>query len=394
VAQAWKHAEAWPKENHVILAVFSLFSIFVFLNLLLALYLVPQMLKEFLGIDTVFTLSGWALLNTTFLFTVCGLTYLAIDPLLKTIYVLRVFYAESLSTGADLQAELRKWEEEPISKQAPPSGLARKLGAAAIFVLAFFCSQPGAGGEAPSAGRPVSAGQLDRSIEEVLQRREYAWRMPRAKGENEDEERGLLGRFFDAVFAWVRELLRAVRRFFEWLADKLTPELEPGADPALASGARLLRLLVYGLLACAAAAILVALWRWRHRPAATVAGMVVAAAAVSPLEEDVAPQELPDEKWLAMAAEYAGHGDFRSALRAVYLAMLANLGQRELIVLVRSKSNTEYLRELRRRAHPREDLPEAFAASVAVYERTWYGRHPATEEMLASLQGSFKRLSV
>jgi hypothetical protein len=77
-------------------------------NIAIAIVALPNLLKYLFGVETTFTLSGLhAILNTTFLMTVYGLSYLCLDPLMKAAYVLRCFYGESQQTGEDLRAELR-----------------------------------------------------------------------------------------------------------------------------------------------------------------------------------------------------------------------------------------------------------------------------------------------
>jgi len=68
---------------------------------------IPQALKLFFGIETIFTLSGMHIFNTTFMAVVCALTYLCLDPLVKAAYTLRCFYGEAVQTGEDLKVELR-----------------------------------------------------------------------------------------------------------------------------------------------------------------------------------------------------------------------------------------------------------------------------------------------
>lgn len=111
-ARAWRLASLWPAQNHRLLLIISLFGVVVFLNIGVVLLLVPQLLQTLFGIETVFTRSGIHVLNTTFLSTVVGLSYLCLNPLTKTAYVLRCFYGEALHTGADLVAELKLLEAE------------------------------------------------------------------------------------------------------------------------------------------------------------------------------------------------------------------------------------------------------------------------------------------
>ena len=68
----------------------------------------PMLLKSLFGLETVFSRGGLAILNTTFFASMVGVTFLCVDPILKTLYVLRCFYGESIQSGADLRAELHR----------------------------------------------------------------------------------------------------------------------------------------------------------------------------------------------------------------------------------------------------------------------------------------------
>lgn len=76
-------------------------------NIAAVIILVPGLLKSFLGVETAFVFGGMhAILNSTFIITVMGLSYLCLDPLVKAAYALRCFYGDSLRTGEDLMVEL------------------------------------------------------------------------------------------------------------------------------------------------------------------------------------------------------------------------------------------------------------------------------------------------
>jgi hypothetical protein len=85
-------------------------------------------------------------------------------------------------------------------------------------------------------------------------------------------------------------------------------------------------------------------------------------------------------------------GDLRLALRALYLASLAHLGQRELIVIAKFKSNHDYARELRRRAQAREALLAAFGENVSEFERAWYGMHEVTRDHFEHFNANVERI--
>jgi hypothetical protein len=94
--------------------------------------------------------------------------------------------------------------------------------------------------------------------------------------------------------------------------------------------------------------------------------------------ETVSADQLPEDGWLSLAAEMAAKAEWRLALRAVYLASLAHLAQRELVRLAPSKSNYEYQMELRRRARALPAIQSAFSETVNDFDRVWYGNHAAT----------------
>ncbi len=106
---AWRQSGLWPRQNHLLIAIFWLFGGVIFLNLSFTTLIIPQMAKTLFGIDSLFTLSGMRMiLNTTFWIAMLGMTYLCLDPFIKTVYVLRCFYGSALKSGEDLKKELHR----------------------------------------------------------------------------------------------------------------------------------------------------------------------------------------------------------------------------------------------------------------------------------------------
>lgn len=118
---AWRQAVIWPRQNHLIIAFMVLFSFVVMINIGASVFMLPYLIKKFFGIDTIFTLSGSNVLNSTFWAAVLALTYLCLDPVMKVVYTLRCFYSESLKTGTDIQTELNQCLTQQRSE---PSSLA------------------------------------------------------------------------------------------------------------------------------------------------------------------------------------------------------------------------------------------------------------------------------
>lgn len=88
------------------------------------------------------------------------------------------------------------------------------------------------------------------------------------------------------------------------------------------------------------------------------------------LADDVTAAEL-----LTNANELARQGDFRSAIRRAYIALLCDLEQRGKVHLHRAKTNRDYLDELK----PETSLHPIFSIMTGAFEHVWYGHEQATE---------------
>jgi hypothetical protein len=110
------------------------------------------------------------------------------------------------------------------------------------------------------------------------------------------------------------------------------------------------------------------------------AGGLAVSLAVGLQDENLLADRLPEEEWIALAESCAREGDYRAALRALYLANLAWLGRHERIAIHPGKTNREYELELRRRAREYPNARALFAVNVASFERAWYGKHSVTAE--------------
>jgi hypothetical protein len=181
VSKSKSQAFLFPEQNHILLLILTIFGPVIFLNITILLYVFPMMLQTFFGLETAF--KGWNLLNTTFWMVSCGISYLFLDPIIKTLYTLRCFYGESIRTGEDLMVELKG-----IQKREPIATVIALL----LFISLTFSGfvQPSFGAEQPltplsvrSGGERFSPADLDRSAEEVIKKREFSWRIPRQKEE-------------------------------------------------------------------------------------------------------------------------------------------------------------------------------------------------------------------
>jgi hypothetical protein len=111
VRRAWKQSSYWAMQNHLMVLIAAAFALFVFLNWAILILTLPNLVKTLFGIETIFSRTPGAMVNTTTLTAVVGLTYLSVDPILKAAYTVRCFYGESLQSGEDLKAEIKRFED-------------------------------------------------------------------------------------------------------------------------------------------------------------------------------------------------------------------------------------------------------------------------------------------
>ena len=416
VKRAARQAALWPRQNAALLVIASGFGLIVFLNWATFCFLLPGLIKILFGVESIFTRSGMSMLNTTFFAAMFGLTYLCVDPLVKAAYALRCFYGESLVSGEDLKAELRQFAPAGVALLAA-LGTSLVLGGAAsaseipkprISFSAAAVETTGAqppSGPQPTTSRPPSSGdaapalstsELDRAIQEVLQHRKYTWRMPRERGVKPDKEQnGIISRFLQRVGELLR---RGLKAFFDALGNLLRKLFQgrrsTGGDVSGYGWLFLLKLLPYLLIAAVAAGLGFLLYRvWlsrRRREAAIAAEPIRPAPDLS--DENVGAEQLPEDGWTKLARELLAQGELRLAMRAFYLASLARLSERNLISLARFKSNRDYERELRRRGHSFPDLLAVFSDNVSVFERTWYGMHEVSGELVTQFAANVDRM--
>lgn len=403
--EAVAQAKLWPGQNHVGLLMISLLALGMWLNLAGAFMLVPWLANRLLGIENVFGISGWSFLNTTFIASVTALTWLAVDPLVKAFYVLRVFHGRARRTGDDVRVDLQ------LARRA--SGFRRTAGAAvgSLLLMASFAGDI-RGEETPAASRPpalssqatsVQPAQLDRAIDDVLARPDFRWKLRPHPADEAKTPAGPIKRFLRHGIELFVEMLRSagrvVGRIVDWFADRFWRDSMGESSAAGGGAGGVVRSLLYLFVGAAVLLILWLIWllvrsAWRHA-VPVMPAQAVAAAKPDLRDEDVQAAQLPVDGWLALAREHSERGEWRLALRALYLATLARLASDGLVSLAKFKTNLDYEREVRRRALARSEIVAGFAARRREFEDVWYGRAEPGEShvraWMAELEGPVTR---
>jgi hypothetical protein len=374
--------------------VLSLFGLFVFLNINTAIQLIPGLLKILFDIETLFTISAAHIKNTTFFFITLNLTYLCIDPLVKTIYALRCFYGKSIADGEDLKADLK------------PFQISRKVGMTALMLLLVFGfagmshaekKENPASVKKQESAELIKPSELDDTIKGVLSQREFTWRTPREKQDPEDLPENFVTKMMDSVNQFIRETFasfkRAIKRFFKWLL-KSKPEIKEESKPkdiAWVHSARIFLYAIIAVLVCFGLFLGFKLWKNRTNKKAET-GSVATSAQPDLNDETVSPADFASNQWNQLADRLLKQGSLRLALRAIYLGILAHLSENNLIYLAKYKSNRDYLLELRRREHVMQGLVPVFSNTVKAFDKAWYGMYDVVLEDLNFFRKNYERI--
>jgi hypothetical protein len=365
-AKAWKACLAWQRENWFILAILHLFGLAVLIDVALTVVVAPMAVKIFTGYESIFTQRGPATLGIQ-LPIIVALTWLCLDPLLQAVYTVRGFKWEGLRTGEDLLVRL---------KRLVP------------LLLLLACVMDIRLAAAPALSRD----NLNRSIDQTLQSKDYNWRIPPQTSEAPKKDW-----FIDTVDRAVTLLQKGWKAIsdlwsdlLDWI-DRMLRNSLPSMDKKQAGRPKAVRPVFY--LIGAAILGLALLLLWKYGPRRKTSAFVPAAGprTVDLMNEGLLASDLPEDEWLQMAERYASSGDLRQALRALYLGTLALLNHRGLLTVHACKSNRDYEGELRRRSRD-GGLTQVFRSNIRSFEQSWYGFHEVTGEQLQSFRDNLGRM--
>jgi len=301
----------------------------LWVNLFVLWLTAPMLLRAFFGWETSFGRIEDRMFNFPSFWVVTLTTYLCVDPLLNAMAARRVFLKESRKTGIDLLAALRM--------------------VATALVLAL-----------PLAAQ--EAQELERSITQTMREPAFAFRQPKVVEQDGARE------------GWFLQMLRTLAQWIEDFLTWLRPEQQTSPDVGnFGLSPQMSQNLLIGLAVLLVAGLVVYLLKQRRPPKAPVAAPAMTAPDLS--REDLRPDALPEESWLALADDYASRGEYRLALRALHLAGLRRLSERGLVTIGPAKSGGEYGRELERRGRPMPHVHPLFEVNRRRFEEAWYGFH-------------------
>ena len=216
---------------------------------------------------------------------------------------------------------------------------------------------------APAGKGRVDPVKVRREIKQILASPEY----------NRSHSPGTI----EKLYARAGKALRnAVVGFFKWLGDRLSFGDMEGAGLLASLGTWAVVIAFVGL---------VGLVVWKLvRSAGAHAGPEARA--------EGADFEMPSAKPLMkQAAKLAEAGDYRAAFRAAYLASIVYLDGIRALRFERSRTNWEYMRELKRGGH---DKPHSELQPITLdFDRKIYGRETCARQDYLNAAAVYERLS-
>ncbi|MBV9084659.1 MAG: hypothetical protein JOZ62_18440, partial [Acidobacteriaceae bacterium] len=175
----------------------------LFVNLFIAVVLLPQLTKAFTGYENEWTRNAGSVLSFNLFAVALALTWLLIDPVLQAYFVVRSFEMEARSSGRDLLMRVRRV-------------------AAVILVSAAI----GASAHTASAAeRTLSKDEVDRSVASVLTTDgDFQWQRLQDQG-------GTGNSFIDRIARDVRTAIHYVRGWVSKIAAVLSGLLPQRTTP-------------------------------------------------------------------------------------------------------------------------------------------------------------------
>jgi uncharacterized membrane protein YtjA (UPF0391 family) len=174
-------------------------------------------------------------------------------------------------------------------------------------------------------------------------------------------------------------------RFMDWLEEKLKELFKRDRETVRpssgftgvsgASAANALVIIVIGVVLAVLAAVLIrALGQRQQEESAQLEVSTLDSSALS--QDPMSALARPPEGWAHLADELAARGEYREAVRSLYLALLSRLHREGAINYDSTLSNWDYLRQFKGR---REWLPP-FRELTRRFDFAWYGNLPVGQE--------------
>ncbi len=387
ISKSFRHMLYMLHQNCFLQVIFFCVGLMTAVNAVTIIFAISWFIKTFLGMESTFSLGSSAIyfnivFNTTFLSVLFGIVLLVVDPIVKTAFTVRVFYEESATKGYDIIADFARISGSMLSRHA----------VSIAMVLSVFLTLPAAAAgntiplSADSTGTvsPIPPEEIRSSLDKVLKERQFSWHMPPVE-EMKENPAGIwltIERYLEKVKEFMDEVLEFLGGYFFKKGGERTWKRLVGENAVLISI----------VLAAAAVAVFLLIYFLKRNRAKRHAAVAVAGIARKIAIEDISADKHDDSEWARMALDFIAGGDMKSALRAFFMACLSTLSTKNILVLNRAKTNSDYYRELRRKMRRRPEIASVFHENLIVFEKVCYGKGDVDAEVLESFRKNYELL--
>ncbi len=344
-------------EGFVVELLLSLAALGITINLLAATAFALLLLRAFIGIELALVDQFLSMRNAFAMLGMGLMTAVLLEPLRAALSAIVFVTFRVRQEGLDVRAAIDAATEHASHKRRTRTRAA--AAAAALLVGALIAPPVSAQTPEDDAARAEGLSTDPMATDADLARdAEVRARAERILGGPEYRE------FDDRRGQGLRELLS--RLFEEFFDDEPTDPVatERGGISLPMPGPTFF--LVMGVLFVLLIAVYLISSRERALPA------VASSAASAPKAED--PRDRAPSEWLDSAAQLAARGQYRDALRALYLATLVALDRRQLLTFDPTLTNWQYSRQLRSAA-----IRADFRELTKLFDHKWYGREDTAE---------------
>lgn len=344
-------------------------QVLVFFNLHIGANTLLYVGRKLLGIDLTFAERFASLDNTSWLVFLVAVTFTLFEPLRAATSTLLLVDGRVRQEGLDLLAAAQQ-----LPTRTPATrGSARTAALVLLAVLGTCLLGTPARAQSPEAPMSRTAGTDARAAQaharDILSRPEFQVPEPEApespETPKEEQPPGLFQRFLK----WLGDLLEKLFKRDENEPVRSTAPITSGV-----SGQGVANVLVVVLIAGVVVVLALLLLRAlgdrtkEEGPQLEVSTQDAATLAADPMNA----LSRPPEGWAHLADELAARGEYREAVRGLYLALLSRLHRDGVIHYDTTLSNWDYLRQFRSR---REWLP-SFRELTLRFDFAWYGNLP------------------
>ncbi len=410
------------------LRVFGLTSLLVFINLHLAVAVALALLTKIFGFDLSFLSRYCSIDNATWTLSLAAITFVLFDPLRAAVATLLLIDGRVREDGFDLIAVV---DQLPKRKRKTSSAIAAALLCFAVNAWAEPTSVTRIDETAASCGVTLSEAQRQTLTDTAKTSPASLNRLADALAvlADEDDDCEEMSTQLKGALEWMAssnkagpsaDALRAKEqaksileqpefrpekeakntteiedkekddgwwsRFLKWLIDYLRAhQPEPAkrvlssSDSTTSPGAMVVLMVAAGVVLAIAALVL---WRVLKNDRAKALAFEVQVAEGEPIDAAAGALSRPPDSWAGLADQLALQGQFREAIRHLYLALLSHFHRQGSIDYDPTLSNWEYFSNFKGSS----DFKLRFRELTNRFDFAWYGAQAVSSEAWTSFR--------